>query len=331
MKILYVANYYEDVGAISGQVALLQQHIQQEQVAQATIFSTVGSPLKRMGLFFRLFSVAKSYDMIHAHGCSFWGFLPIVYGFLVAKMRKKRIITTYHGGDAQLFFQRTKWVTKVLKDCDTNIVQSAFLQKIFNQYAIPVVVVPNIIEVLPEPIAPQKIEPNFLSVRKLDAQYNVFVILQIFQAIATDYPQATLTILGDGKQRKMLENWAKKHQINAHFVGKVPNSAIYDYHKQCSFLLNTSLVDNMPISLMEAMNSGLVVISGDTGGIPCLIENEKNGLLGDANDVKSMLQKTLWALQNPQKCEQIRQNARQTIQKYQWSEVKNAFFAIYRL
>ena len=93
MKILYVANYYEDVGAISGQVALLQQHIQQDQIAQATIFSTVGSPLKRILLFFRLFSVAKSYDMIHAHGCSFWGFLPIVYGFLVAKMRKK---TNYH-------------------------------------------------------------------------------------------------------------------------------------------------------------------------------------------------------------------------------------------
>ena len=46
----------------------------------------------------------------------------------------------------------------------------------------------------------------------------------------------------------------------------------------------------MPVSLIEAMSLGLAVVSTNVGGIPFLLENQKEALLIPDNDVDKMVE-----------------------------------------
>ena len=48
--------------------------------------------------------------------------------------------------------------------------------------------------------------------------------------------------------------------------------------------LNTTNFDNLPVSVVEGMALGMVVISTNVGGIPFLVEDRKNGLLVEPNN-----------------------------------------------
>ena len=62
------------------------------------IYSFKANQLKRIWLFLKLFFIARGYDVLHIHACSYWGFLPVVFGVVVGKVLRKKIILTYHGG-----------------------------------------------------------------------------------------------------------------------------------------------------------------------------------------------------------------------------------------
>lgn len=319
-KILFIANYYEDVGAISGQVLLLHQHL-----LYSTIFSTTGNIIVRLVRFIQLLFVAPHYDTLHAHGCSYRGFLPIFYAFLVAKVYHKRLVTTFHGGDADDFLSKHTWVVKVLRHTDANIVQSDFLKNIFEKYNISCVIIPNIITYLDTPLHCPPITPSsihLLVTRRLEPQYNVEAIINTFHQLRTHYPKATLVVLGDGSQRSYLQSVSGD---NVTFVGKVPNSSIYQYHQQCNIFVNTSLIDNMPISLMEAMNSGLLIVSSKSGGIPSLIEHNVTGLLCESSD---LLEQLLWIIGHPTECTTIVSRAREVIRNYQWGTIQEKISGI---
>ena len=81
MNILIISNYRESVGGISGQVKLLAENLKQEG-EHIRIFSTYGNPMMRLWLFVKLLFVAYRFDVLHIHACSFWGFLPAVYGVI---------------------------------------------------------------------------------------------------------------------------------------------------------------------------------------------------------------------------------------------------------
>ena len=116
-RILYISNYKKGLGGINAQVDLLCECINGERIRGlederrgekicADIFPTKGNPLKRIGLFIKLLFVARWYDVLHIHGCSDWGMLPVVYGVIAGKIWRKRIIVTYHGGGAGDYFER---------------------------------------------------------------------------------------------------------------------------------------------------------------------------------------------------------------------------------
>ena len=118
-RILFVANYKQGVGGISGQVDVLHAKLPLEGGIEAEVFSTKGSMAKRLLLFFALLLKAGKYDVLHVHGCSYRGFLPVVYGIVAGKLWRKRIVVTYHGGEAKDFFSKhPKWVRFWLMKAD---------------------------------------------------------------------------------------------------------------------------------------------------------------------------------------------------------------------
>ena len=108
-KILLIGNYKAGVGGISGQMELLHKHLIAYGI-ECRILSTSCNTIRRILLFPRLMFMGRYYDIFHVHGCSYWGFFPIILSSIISKILRKRLIVTYHGGDAQRFFGRFKFL-----------------------------------------------------------------------------------------------------------------------------------------------------------------------------------------------------------------------------
>lgn len=346
-RILFISNYRKGIGGISSQVELLQRYINEplrsvslEQGSlsdgyRADIFSTKGNAVKRIWLFFKLMCIAKQYDILHIHACSEWGMLPAVYGIVAGKIWHKRIIVTYHGGGAAEYFaEHAAFVRRWLERTDVVIVLNGYLEKVFKEYNIPCVVIPNVIE-LRQDIYRSKTEirPKFISVRTLSEMYRVDLILQAYKHILEHYPDATLDILSDGDKRAELEQYVRdNHLSGVRFVGQVPNGRIYDYLQKNDILLSAPIVDNMPVSIMEAMNAGLLVISSRVGGVPYMIEHRKTGLLFDGlkdEGVKGLKAEIIWALKHQTESVAMIEKSHQDVQKYSWLNVRKQLLPLY--
>ena len=256
---------------------LLHTYLNQEEGIQADIFSTKGNPLRRCIAFFLLLCKARRYDVLHIHACSYWGMVPAVFGVIAGKLWRKRIVITYHGGEAAEYFAKhVGFVKRWLGRANQVIVLSGFLKEIFDQYDIPCMVIPNIVVLQPQQKRTRDIAPRFISIRHLEPLYNIPCILRAYEQVLKVYPEATLDILGRGSQREELEAYVEEHQLTGvTFVGQVPNQQIYDYLIKADIMLSAPKIDNMPVSLLEAMNAGLLVISSRVGGVPYMINEVK--------------------------------------------------------
>jgi glycosyltransferase involved in cell wall biosynthesis len=71
-----------------------------------------------------------------------------------------------------------------------------------------------------------------------------------------------------------------------------------------------SIMEAVPISIMEAMMLGVPVVASSVGGIPEIIDDGVNGLLVPPNDAGSLAQRIAWLWENPQEKKKIIENAR---------------------
>ncbi len=331
MKVLLICNYKPGVGGISGQVEILQRKLRSEGHT-ADIFSTKGSLFWRLGLFSQLRKVARSYDVLHIHCCSGWGFLPAVVGVTVGRRLKKRVVLTYHGGGGERFFDKhTRLVKHYLTRTDSNIVLSGFLAKVFDNHHLPYAIIPNIIE-LDESHYRERtsIQPNFICVRAHEPLYNIPCILRAFQKVLTELPEATLTLVGTGSEHEVLMAMVKEMELkNVLFTGRVDNKEIYRYLDMADIMLSAPKVDNMPVSLLEAMNAGLLVISSDVGGVPYMIEDNKTGYLFPSDDSDALASLMIQAVQQPSENTSIIRNAHQAVDAYHWENIKDKLYHTY--
>lgn len=333
MKILLICNYKPEVGGISGQVELLQKYLRSEGHA-ADIFSTKTSLLQRLLLPLKLLRVARRYDVLHIHCCSGWGFLPAAFGVSVGRRLKKRVVLTYHGGGGERFFDKNTCLVKhYLMRTDANIVLSGFLAKVFDKHHIPHTIIPNIIELDDKQYRLREtLKPNFICTRAHEELYNIPCILRAFQKTLTELPEATLTLVGGGSQHEALMKMVEEMRLkNVTFTGRIDNKEIYQYLNQADVMLSAPTVDNMPVSLLEAMNAGLLVISSRVGGVPYMIDEGRTGLLFKNDNNQELAEKMLWTIENTTSTMVMTLTAHQEVKKYRWENIKEKIYAAYGL
>ena len=112
------------------------------------------------------------------------------------------------------------------------------------------------------------------------------------------FPDARLTIAGSGPERAKLEAMAKELGVAdaVVFAGQIDNEHMPILYREADIALNPSLADNMPISILEALASGVPVVSTNVGGVPFLVEDGKTALLIPPGDPERMAEAMLRVL-----------------------------------
>ena len=106
------------------------------------------------------------------------------------------------------------------------------------------------------------------------------------------------------------------------FTGVLSKKDWHQLSENDDIFINTTSVDNTPVSVMEAMALGLPVVSTNVGGLPYLIENEVDGLLINTNAVDEMVQQIERLLQNPSLVQNLTCMARKKVEQFDASIVK---------
>lgn len=331
MKILIICNFKPGTGGISGQVEILQKKLCEEGCV-VDVFNTKGSVFHRFALLRKLRKIGEAYDVFHIHCCSSWGFLPAVIGVRAGNKLKKWVVLTYHGGGGDIFFdQHPRLVHRYLTRTNANIVLSGFLANVFDKHQLPFTVIPNIIEIDDSRFKDRPaIQPHFICIRAHEELYNIPCILRAFQQVQRQIIEASLMLVGGGSLHEELRRQVEQMDIpNVVFTGRVNNSEIIQYLDQADIMLSAPKQDNMPVSLIEAMNAGLFVISSRVGGVPYMIEDGVNGLLFESDNDKELAEKMIWAVEHQDKVLNMVEEAKQSVQQYRWVNVKDKLFAVY--
>jgi glycosyltransferase involved in cell wall biosynthesis len=172
--------------------------------------------------------------------------------------------------------------------------------------------------------------PLFLSNRNLYPLYNVTCVLKAFARIQQKFPEAKLTIAGDGSQRPLLEGLAQQLKLrNVEFRGRVAPDKMSHLYDEAHIFLNGSNIDNMPGSILESFASGMPVVSTNAGGIRCIVAHEKTGLLVPKNDHEAMAAFAVKLLESPDFASYIAQNAHEECSAYTWSAVRERWLGFY--
>jgi glycosyltransferase involved in cell wall biosynthesis len=106
-----------------------------------------------------------------------------------------------------------------------------------------------------------------------------------------------------------------------HLPGPIEKSDISAYLNQGDIFLNTTDVDNTPVTVLEALACGLCVVSTDVGGLPYLLRTEHDALLVRPRDPAEMARAVRRVLTEPGLARRLSTSGRRKVEGMDWKNV----------
>ena len=109
-------------------------------------------------------------------------------------------------------------------------------------------------------------------------------------------------------------------------TGVLSKSEWHKKSEEFDIFINTTNVDNTPVSVIEAMALGLPIVSTNVGGMPFLVENNKDGVLVEKNNAVEMATRIIEILEKNNIS--LAKNARIKAESFDCNIVKNKWVEI---
>jgi L-malate glycosyltransferase len=133
---------------------------------------------------------------------------------------------------------------------------------------------------------------------RLDPVKNFKFLLDVFEYCYKVDRTVKLLIVGDGPERQKIERLSRQKNIHTGLVMVGQRLEVLPYLRAGDVFLLTSLTEQMPLTIMEAMSVGLPVIASDVGEIRNIIDDGKDGFLRSISDGREGFATALLKLKN---------------------------------
>jgi len=273
------------------------------------------------------------YDAVQVFSSATTGYIiATLPPLVISKIYGRKVVLNYHSGELAHHIETWKRTAlPTMRKFDEIVVPSQFLVDVFAKYNLQAKAIFNFVDSANFKFREREdLRPIFLSNRNFEVHYNVSDVLRAFQIIQKRFAEAKLFVAGFGTEEAKLKKLAEDLKLKrVEFVGKVSNEEMAELYEKTDVYLNSSLVDNMPLSFIEAFSAGLPIVSYATGGIPYLVENDKTGLLVEPNDFENLAQKAIFLLENQEFTKKIVAKAHAEVVKYSWENVREDWLELY--
>ncbi len=290
--------------------------------------------LFRMPLaIFRIVILARQTDIIFANGLWFEAAVAnlFLYKPLVNKIVGDRAweISTRQGWTTDGFgkFQQTRYSFKIeflkslrnfyVRRASLNIVPSKYLERTVLNWGVPdnkIKIIYNMVSTIdriPKIDNPINTKYKIITVGRLLKNKGIDELLEIIGELK----DTGLTIIGEGPQKKILENRTQELRVEklVLFTGAQPQQQVMSYMAACDIFILNSRHEGFPHVILEAMQCGIPVIASNVGGIPEIIKDGINGLIINPGDKEGIKEKITLLLKDSQLRQQLVSNAKETL------------------
>jgi glycosyltransferase involved in cell wall biosynthesis len=293
---------------------------------------------------FQLWMATEKVDIFHIMANSGWSWhLVAAPAVWMARLRGIPVVVNYRGGGAESFLNRSfSLVNLTLKRAKRIVVPSVYLMQIFAKWDVPSTIVPNVIDLTrfnpkgrpinekTNPIS-RDCKKHIIVTRNLEQIYDIGAAIRAFRLVQQRLPEVRLTIAGSGSEFRKLESLVIEFEMDdkVTFTGRLDNHRMAQLYNSADVMLNPSTVDNMPISILEALASGVPVVSTDVGGVPYVVEDGKTAVLVPVGDYKAMAEELVKMLTDDALARRISSAGLEVVKKYTWPQVKHRWLEVY--
>ena len=244
-------------------------------------------------------------------------------------------ILTLHGGNLPDFARKhPRRMSRLLGSADAVTAPSGYLAERLRPYCSCVRLIPNAFDVREYDFTVRKkVEPNLVWLRTFHEQYNPSLAVEVLDALKDRFPHARLTMIGPDKGDGSFQSTRDRAGLlgvsdRCSFPGGVPKTDVPKWMNRGDIFLNTTNIDNTPVSVLEAMACGLCVVSTNVGGIPYLLKHEHDSLLVPPDDPPAMAAAVNRVLTEPGLAERLSRNAGEKARQFDWSVILPQWNAI---
>ena len=244
------------------------------------------------------------------------------------RMVGKPYILTLHGGNLPRFARRRPTrVQRLLRSAAAVTTPSRYLMEDLAEYRDDVRFIPNGLDLgAYQPRRRMRAGPRLVWLRSFHRLYNPSLAVRIVPIVAARFPDVHLTMIGlDKGDGSLQETERTAAQLGVAdrvvFRGAVAKRDVPAALAEADIFLNTTTVDNAPVSVVEAMASGLCVVSTNVGGMPYLVEDGHDGLLVPSDDAPAMAAAVMRILDEPDLAGTLSSRARQKATRFDWSPI----------
>ena len=280
--------------------------------------------------------------LVHVHSASDASFLRKAVFIAVALAARRPVIFHLHGGGFLDFYRHRcgplrRLLVRFLLDRVDHIVtlSEEWARRIAGITANPrVSVIPNMVDMRAFRAAPprQGEGPELLFLGRLEATKGVDELLQAAARLRARFPLLRLVIAGAG------DVCAVEARAGALGIGdalELPGWVVGERKQallgRASVFVLPSHVENMPVSVLEAMAAGLPVVATTVGAIPEMVEDGVTGLLVPPRDAEALAGAIETLLSDPQRRRRMGEAGRARAQRhYSVDRVMPRLEAIYR-
>lgn len=242
---------------------------------------------------------------------------------------QKRYVPILHGGGLPRRLAQNRRTCKLIFGRSwLNVSPSLYLKSEFERAGFSVEHIPNFITIGQYPFVERaQVRPRLLYVRAFHAMYNPLLAVRVLEDLVKEFANTYLCMIGPDKDGTLSE--VKKFgdavgvSMHLELPGRLGKEEWVRKAEGYDIFINTTNVDNMPVSVVEAMALGLVVISTNVGEIPGIIEHGVNGILVAPGRKEEFVYWIRRLISNPEEARRISTCARHKAEQFDWAKVQS--------
>jgi glycosyltransferase involved in cell wall biosynthesis len=225
--------------------------------------------------------------------------VPNIWGRVLGRLARVPVIVgnCRGGGAPRRQHERLLWPLAHHILCNSQAIKSVLTERC-GVPAARLTTIPNGVdtEYFHPPAAPAGGPPRVLCVARMVPDKDHDTLLAAFRLAAQAHPEAELWLAGDGPRLAAVQDLAQRLSISDRVKFIPPREDLRPLLQQASLLVLSSRTEALPNVILEAMASGLPVVATRVGGVPELVDPDRNGWLvdpGDAPELAAALSRVL--------------------------------------
>lgn len=173
-----------------------------------------------------------------------------------------------------------------------------------------------------------------VSVGRLYARKGLFTLIESMPTITKRFPKAKFVISGKGQSDEMNKLLTHADKLGVKnkivFTGYYPDKKLPKLYQIADVFAFSTFYEHHPFAVLEALSTGLPVVTTTVGGIPETIDNGRNGFLVEPFNERQFADRILYLLEHPQEASNMGSLARKTVEdRFDWRIVVKDAIKVY--